>query len=126
MPISVVARGRVAEGPFSISSDDGPLVAFVFGDAQIGLYQGRQIPIEDLSCCEVLCRGKLATHAMEHLTRHQRIVVTGHVRISQPLDEYDDRQLVHVAIEAGAIGTDIAHMDLNEEGQGLEAAASTG
>lgn len=91
MPISVVARGRIAEGPSSISSDDGALVVFVFGDAQLGLYRGRQVPIEDLSCCEVICRGTLAKHALEHLSLHQRVVVAGHLRVSQPLDEYDDR-----------------------------------
>jgi len=109
MSISVVARGRIVSEPAEISSDRGPLSIFVLGDAQFGIYQGEEHPIDDLQVLEVCCRGDFAKHALNELTIDLPVIVVGSARISRPLDFGDDRDLVYLTIEAETVGIDLAH-----------------
>lgn len=108
MTIAVVARGRVVDGPSEISSDLGPLVSFMLGDAQFGLHRGHEYLLEDLTVLEVNCRGPWSAHVLEGVVVDQAVVVVGEAHISKPLEYYGERDLVLVTIEADAVGVDLA------------------
>lgn len=109
MSIAVVARGRIVDGPEQIGSDRGPLVSFMLGDAQFGIYRGNTIPLDDLPVVEVNCRDLLAAVVLEQLEVGQYAVVVGTAHISRPLEGAEHGQgLVLLAIEADTVGVDLA------------------
>lgn len=111
MSISVVARGVILDLS-EISSDQGPLTTLVLGDTQCGLHRGREYPIDELPTCEVTCRRELAAPALAALTPDQPVIVIGELHISMPLEQYGDRELVQLTIEAATVGVDLARIEM--------------
>lgn len=107
MSITAVARGVILDLS-EISSDQGPLTVLVLGDTQLGLYRGRTYPIEELPTCEVTCRGDLAAPALAGLAPDQPVIVIGELQISMPIEQYGDRELVQLTIDAATVGVDLA------------------
>ena len=101
MPIEVVMSGVVLEAPVDIETDTRePCTAFLFGDRQLGLYRGREAPLDALHVCEVISRGELAEAALRTLVAGSQVWIQGALEVSVPLDWMDDRQLVAIRVEA--------------------------
>jgi hypothetical protein len=105
MPIQAVFQGRVVDGPFE--GGDDQVTTFTFGDTQTGLYQYHAYEINNLKCCDVICRGPLAANVLAGIHEGDNVIIAGELRMSLPLDAYDDRQLVHLRVEAQSVGVDV-------------------
>jgi hypothetical protein len=105
VPIRAIFQGRVVDGPFE--GGDDQTATFTFGDTQTGLYRHHAYEINDLTCCDVVCRGPLAANVLAGVHEGDNVIIVGELRMSLPLDAYDDRQLVHVRVEAQSVGVDV-------------------
>jgi hypothetical protein len=110
MTLEVTLRGRIAEGPVAleVTIGDEPATAMIVSDAQTGLYGDATLEVPHVRCCEVVCYGDAALNVLERLGVDDPIVAVGELRISAPLDRYNDQDLVIIHLEARAIGLDLA------------------
>lgn len=112
MSISVVARGRIVGRPSLVTSDDGDVVSFLLGDAQVGFQNSSEHAIDGLPVIEVTCRSRpFGYRVLKGLSNDTSVVVIGALHVSLPFDHFDDRDLVLVSIDADTVGVDLARDD---------------
>jgi len=110
MPFDTILRGRIAQAPAAVEVEPGdePATAFIVSDAQTGIYDSEEVPVGALRCCEVVCRGATAVRVLDQLSVGDPVLVYGELKLSGPLDTYNERDLMLVHLQACAIGLDLA------------------
>lgn len=102
MRLTVNGSVTVATKPFALEGLPGePLtVAFVAAAEGIGIYSGQRLDVERLPMGDVVCRGDLATRALE-FRMGERVFVRGALEIiGTPLDAPGDDGSVRLSILA--------------------------